>query len=96
MRKDQEQSLAEVLKQIIEKNRLTNGLQEAEIIRLWPEIMGSGVAHYTKSVHFSKGILKVYLNSSILREELMFGRKKIIAMYNEALNGNYIQSVLLF
>jgi len=37
----------------------------------------------------------VYLSSAVLREELLFGRKKIIAMYNEALNGDYIKSVLL-
>ena len=51
--------------------------------------------NYTKNVQFSKGVLKVYLSSAVLREELLFGRKKIIAMYNEALNGDYIKSVLL-
>jgi hypothetical protein len=95
MRKDMEQSLGEVLQQFIETNKLEKGLTEAEVIRLWPEIMGPGVANYTKNIQFSKGVLKVYLSSSVLREELLFGRKKIIAMYNEALSGDYIKSVLL-
>ena len=95
MRKDKEQSLSEVLRQFIETNKLEKGLTEAEVIRLWPEIMGPGVANYTKNVQFSKGVLKVYLSSAVLREELLFGRKKIIAMYNEALSGDYIKSVLL-
>ena len=95
MRKDKEQSLSEVLKQFVETNKREKGLIEAEVIRLWPEIMGPGVANYTKNVQFTKGVLKVYVSSAVLREELLFGRKKIIAMYNEALNGDYIKSVLL-
>jgi hypothetical protein len=40
MRKDKEQSLSEVLRQFIATNKLEKGLTEAEVIRLWPEIMG--------------------------------------------------------
>ena len=55
MRKDKEQSLSEVLQQFIKTNKLEKGLTEAEVIRLWPEIMGPGVANYTKNVQFTKG-----------------------------------------
>ena len=95
MRRDEERSLADVLKLFIQKNRLEKGLIEAEVRRLWPEVMGSGVANYTQKVQLKGKILHVYLSSSVLREELMYGRKKIIAMLNEALDGDYIDSVQL-
>ena len=95
MRRDEERSLADVLKLFIQKNRLEKGLIEAEVRRLWREVMGSGVAHYTQKVQLKGKILHVYLSSSVLREELMYGRKKIIAMLNEALDGDYIDSVQL-
>ena len=95
MRRDEERSLADVLKLFIQKNRLEKGLIEAEVRRLWPEVMGSGVAHYTQKVQLKGKILHVYLSSSVLREELMYGRKKRIAMLNEALDGDYIDSVQL-
>lgn len=95
MRRDEERSLADVLKLIIQKNKLEKGLIEAEVVRLWPEVMGSGVAHYTQKVQLKERVLQVHLRSSVLREELMYGRKKIIAMLNEALNGDYIDSIQL-
>jgi hypothetical protein len=37
--------------------------------------MGSGVAHYTQRVQLKGSVLHVHLSSSVLREELMYGRK---------------------
>jgi hypothetical protein len=96
MRKDEQQSIADILKQFIATNKLEKGLVEAEVIRLWPEVMGSGVAHYTNRVTLKGKALHVYLSSSVLREELGYGRKKIIAMLNEALDGDYIETVQLY
>ena len=96
MRKDEGRSLADILKLFIQKNRLEKGLVEAEVNRLWPEVMGSGVAHYTQKVQLKGSVLHVHLSSSVLREELMYGRKKIIAMLNEAFGGDYIDSIQLF
>jgi predicted nucleic acid-binding Zn ribbon protein len=66
MRKDEGRSLADILKLFIQKNRLEKGLVEAEVNRLWPEVMGSGVAHYTQKVQLKGSVLHVHLSSTVL------------------------------
>ena len=57
--------------------------------------MGPGVANYTKEVILERDILYVQLSSSVLREELSYGREKIIRLLNEELGKNLIDKVVL-
>jgi predicted nucleic acid-binding Zn ribbon protein len=94
-RKDDKQSMQEVLNSFIQENNLQKGLDQVDLATAWTDVLGPGVANYTTSVRFKSGVLTVKLKSSVLREELSLGQSKIIALLNEHLGRELVESVNL-
>lgn len=88
-------TVGEVLKFIIKDNKLQSGMDQVSVKEVWKSIMGNGVNSYTKNVVLKGTTLYVELSSSVLREELSFGKDKIIAMLNEELRREVIKEVVL-
>ena len=53
--------------------------------------MGNGVNNYTTNILLKQETLYVQLSSSVLREELSYGKEKIITMLNEHLGKELIK-----
>jgi predicted nucleic acid-binding Zn ribbon protein len=94
-RKDEQQSLADALKSFLKKNDLQKGIDQVDIAQAWNEVLGPGVARYTRSVRLKGGALTVQLNSSVLREELSLGQTKIIALLNEHMGRDLVEELYL-
>ena len=88
-------SLSDVLKEFVSTNKLQEGLDKVEIKDAWENLMGNGVNSYTTSVQLKRDTLYVQLSSSVLREELSYGKEKIITMLNEALGKPLIKTLVL-
>ena len=73
-----ESSISDVLKQFIEVNKLESGMDKIDVEQAWKNLMGNGVNTYTKEVILKGTILYVSLTSAVLREELSYGKDKII------------------
>ncbi len=89
------QPFGKLLNEVLQKNNLQKGIDRIAVKEAWEEIMGSGVMSYTRSVDFKDGVLSVQLTSSVLREELNFGKEKIATMLNDRLNKTLIKTVKL-
>ncbi len=89
------QSLEEVLKDFVGDNKLTKGLDKVRVKELWFDLLGNGVANYTTNVILKNDTLHVTLSSSVLREELTYGKEKIITMLNEGLGKELIKKLVL-
>lgn len=87
--------ISEALKEFIETNRLQPGLDKVNVKEAWASIMGNGVNSYTNAIKLERNTLYVQLSSSVLREELSYGKEKIIAMLNEALGKDLINKLVL-
>jgi hypothetical protein len=70
-------------------------MQELDVTDAWKEVMGSGVWTYTSSIKLNKGNLTVYLKSSALREELSYGKEKIVTMLNQYLKQEIVKKIRL-
>ena len=88
-------TVGDVLKQIIQVNKLQPGMDQIDVKEAWQNLMGNGVNSYTKNVALRGSTLYVELSSSVLREELSHGKSKIIAMINEELRREVIKEVVL-
>ena len=88
-------TVGDVLKQIIQVNKLQPGMDQIDVKEAWKNLMGNGVNSYTRNVVLRGSTLYVELSSSVLREELSHGKSKIIAMINEELQREVIQDVVL-
>ena len=92
---NEEQSIQDVLKNFISHNKLQTGIDKVEVKEVWFNLMGNGVANYTEEVELRKDTLYVKLTSAVLREELMFGREKIIKMINQEIGKEVVKSLVL-
>ncbi|WGK93872.1 MULTISPECIES: DUF721 domain-containing protein [Flavobacterium] len=88
-------TVGDVLKQIIQVNKLQSGMDQMDVKGAWQNLMGNGVNSYTKNIALRGSTLYVELTSSVLREELSHGKSKIIAMINEELQREVIKDVVL-
>jgi len=90
-----EGSIGDVLKQFIEKNKLQPGMDKIDVQDAWKLLMGNGVNSYTKEVVLKGSTLYVALTSAVLRQELSYGKEKIIKMINEQIGKEVVTDVIL-
>ena len=94
-RQSNQSTVGDVLKQIIQVNKLQPGMDQIDVKEAWQNLMGNGVNSYPKNLALRGSTLYVELSSSVLREELSHGKSKIIAMINEELQREVIKEVVL-
>ena len=88
-------SIADALKEFVETNKLETGLNKVNVADAWANLMGNGVNNYTTAVNLERDTLYIQLSSSVLREELSYGKEKIITMLNEELGKEIIKKIVL-
>ncbi len=90
-----ESAIGDVLKAFIETNKLQAGIDKIDVQEAWKSLMGNGVNSYTKEVVLKGSTLYVFLTSAVLREELSYGKQKIITMINEELRKDVVKDIIL-
>lgn len=88
-------AIQDLMKSFIKENNLSKGMQKIKVEETWTKMMGSGVSAHTTSVRLQNKTLIVQLKSSVLREELSYGKDKIIKMMNEELGEQLITKLML-
>ena len=88
-------SVKDLMGSFIKENNLSKGMKKIQVAEAWDKLMGPGVATYTNKVQLQNATLVVALSSSVLREELNYGKDKIMLMMNEELGENAIKKIML-
>lgn len=70
-------------------------MHEASVLAKWEEIMGGAVERRTEKKYIKNRVLYVELNSSVMRDELMRDRTKIIEKINKVAGIDIIDSIYL-
>ena len=87
--------IGDILKEIIQSNKLQPGINQVAVSDAWKNLMGNGVNNYTQRVTLKGSTLYVELTSAVLRQELSYGKDKIITMINEELKAEIVKEVVL-
>lgn len=94
-RENDHQSISDVLKAFVSDHKLQPGLDKVEIKNAWEQVMGPAITKYTHAIKLERGTLHIQLTSSVLREELSYGKEKIIANINESLGRELVSKLIL-
>ncbi len=70
-------------------------IQEIEVVKSWPVVMGKMVAKHTAEVYIYQGALTVRLNSASLRQELSYNKNKIMQLLNDNVGGVVVKELIL-
>ena len=90
-----ESSISDVLNEFIQSNKLQPRIDQIAVKEAWKNLMGNGVNNYTKNIMLKNNTLYVELTSAVLREELSYGKDKIVKMINEELRRDVVTAVVL-
>ena len=77
--------LRDLIPQMLQENKLKKGMDQIYVKEAWAEVMGQGVVNYTESVTLKQQTISVKLSSTALREELQYGKDKIVKMMDDAI-----------
>jgi len=91
----EEQTISDVLKDFVSANKLEKGLDQVQVKDIWMQMMGQAVAAYTDDVQLKGSTLYISLKSAPLREELSYGKQKIIEMMNRELDKELVSKLIL-
>ena len=94
-RKAENTSIGNVLKDFIKDHKLESGLDKGGVKEAWHGVMGNAISKYTTNVMLERDTLYIQLCSSVLREELSYGKEKIIKLLNEELGKDLISKLIL-
>lgn len=95
MKKKNDLSLQDAMKDMLREYRLKSPLDETRVKMLWEKIMGKTVATYTSNIAVRKNILYVTILSAPLKHELSYAREKIKTRLNEEMGEDYIKDVVI-
>jgi hypothetical protein len=95
MRSSNEESIKDVIEQLIRTYQLGDKLNQVKLLHSWERIMGEVISKRTDKIILKDGILFLHLNSAPLKEELTYGKEKIKNLLNEELGGDFIKEVLI-
>jgi hypothetical protein len=94
-RMNENMKLNEALKSFVSTNKLQKGLDKVNVKDVWNEQMGPAIVKYTTAIKLDGSTLYIQLSSSVLREELSYGKERIVKILNEALSKELITKLVL-
>jgi predicted nucleic acid-binding Zn ribbon protein len=75
--------LGDLVNKLMKAYRLDGRMKEMDVIAAWPEMMGIAVANRTKSISVRNKTLYITMDSSVMRDELSYGKSIIIERVNQ-------------
>ncbi len=92
-RKDNKQTLGEAIQSLISVWGIEEKLLSVQAEELFADMMKGVIMKYVENVHVTKQVLFVKMNSPELKNELQYGKSKIIAHINEGIGKEFIQDI---
>ncbi|MEI6506847.1 MAG: DUF721 domain-containing protein [Bacteroidota bacterium] len=90
-----EQSIKEVISDLMGSNHMKGKLAEINIINNWEKIVGKLIAKNTTKIYISKNKLYLHIESAPLRNELNYTRSKIVELVNQEAGTELIDDVVV-
>jgi predicted nucleic acid-binding Zn ribbon protein len=95
IRKKNDLSLAEAMKDMIKEFHLAPQLNESRVKQLWTDLMGKTISTYTTQISVRKNVLYLTIISAPLKHELSYSKDKIRDLLNQELGEEFIKEVVI-
>jgi hypothetical protein len=90
------QSIGEAFGYFMKANGKEELMWEVKAEEAWNTVMGKFFEKYTDRVEVRQRVLYVKINSPAMRQELMYGKSKIIANINEEIKKDFLMDVKIY
>ncbi|MEE4257913.1 MAG: DUF721 domain-containing protein [Bacteroidales bacterium] len=93
-RKSNQQSLGEVIREMLSSYRLEGKLKQARVLEAWPEVVGEMITKYTRDIYFKRTRLYVKIDSPVIKNELSYSKSEIIASLNNIVEEEIVTDLI--
>ena len=97
MRRTNVQPISDILRDFFEDNtEIYEKIIEVSIRRAWEKLLGPVMAEkYTKNIYVRDRILYVYINSAVLRSELLLNKVNVMNSINKEIKRGYLVDLVI-
>ena len=95
MRRSKTQQISKVIQAFLKESGLESRLKEVQLINSWEEIVGTMISKRTKKIEIKNGKMIIYLQSSVVKNELMMLRESLRNSLNEKAGEEIIKEIIL-
>lgn len=86
-------SLGEAIDRLLKAYRLEGKMKKYDVYEAWRELLGEAVSKRTEKLVLQDKTLIVFMNSSVMRDELAQAETHIITMLNEKLGEQLVEKI---
>lgn len=94
MRRNNTQSLSEVIREFVKESGIERKLKETDVVQSWEELLGKTIAGYTRNISINNKVLFVEITSSIVKNELFMMREEIRNKLNERAGEELVTTIV--
>ena len=87
-------SVRSIIQKISYNKLLSGGLSKVFLKKVWSNVIGENVSQYTENIYIKDNTLFLKINSSVLKQELSYGKDKIIENFNKEVGSNEIKKIV--
>jgi len=95
MRRSNTQTIASVIKDYLKEAQIEGKLKEVQVVNSWEELVGKTIARRTNRIYIKNGKLYLYMNSSIVKNELLMHREGIIERINTNAGEEIVKEIVI-
>ena len=90
----QANSMKSIIQKMTSNKFFGDGLRKVFIKKIWLTVMGKNVSQYTENIYIKNNTLFLKINSSALKQELSYGKDKIIDNFNNEIGSDEIKKIV--
>jgi len=90
-----EQTLGEVIEQLMDSYRIKHRFYEQKLIAKYPELVGPMISRYTERLQIRNRVLFLKIASPLVRNELSYARSSLTESLNKAVGKDVIDKIVL-
>ena len=88
--------IREILQDFYRENpQIMQKILETRIQRAWGEILGPMIMRSTQNMYIKNQVMYVFLNSSVVRSELILTRKRLLKSLNDYAGAEVIRDIVI-
>ena len=88
-------TLGDAINQFLEKNNLQSKINEVKLLETWEVLVGKAIKSHTNELFIKEKTLYVKVDSSVVRQEINFMRRRLADKINKAFNSNIIEQIIV-
>ena len=95
MEKKDAQHIRSIINEILKNQHLDHKMLENRVVRSWEKVIGKTVARATTNIYMYNGTLYLNINSSVMRNELLMLKDKIMNALNEEVGHKIVTAIVI-